>query len=123
MTAGPALGAAFKVGGLSTDYVVVSTSLACRIVTGLPACGPRSGLERSDLVRWRLPPLAPTGRGRSNADRAAIVSKGRIPDLPRTASNGRCCATSGRSLMDGQIELGRLFQRHAVPKRAAGHTA
>ena len=36
MTAGPSPGAALKVDGLSIDYVVVSTSLACRMVTGLP---------------------------------------------------------------------------------------
>jgi hypothetical protein len=36
--------------GLSTDYAVISTSLASQIVAGRFACVPRSGLERSDFV-------------------------------------------------------------------------
>jgi hypothetical protein len=47
--------------GLSTDYAAISTSLASRIVTGRSACGPRSGLERSDFVRRRKPAVADRG--------------------------------------------------------------
>jgi hypothetical protein len=36
--------------GLSTDYAVISTSLASRIAAGLSACARRSGLERSDFA-------------------------------------------------------------------------
>jgi hypothetical protein len=36
--------------GLSTDYVVISTSLASRNTAGSPLVLPRCGLERSDFV-------------------------------------------------------------------------
>jgi hypothetical protein len=47
---------------LSTDYAVISTSLASRIVIGLSACGPPGGLERSDFVPWRIPSVPGTGQ-------------------------------------------------------------
>jgi hypothetical protein len=36
--------------GLSTDYAVISTSLASRHTAGFSTCAPRCGLERSDFV-------------------------------------------------------------------------
>jgi hypothetical protein len=35
---------------LSTDYAVISTSLASRNTAGFSTCAPRCGLERSDFV-------------------------------------------------------------------------
>jgi hypothetical protein len=54
--------------GLSTDYAVISTSLASQIVAGRSACAPRSGLERSDFV-----PLAVSAVHRARLERVLRV--------------------------------------------------
>jgi hypothetical protein len=87
MTAGPTPGAAFKVGEFSTDYVVVSTSLACPAsplaarAAGWSAATSCVGASLSaygafQALTARTNMIAKGGSGSSSVGRSAIFGVG-----------------------------------------------
>ena len=62
--------------GLSTDYAVISTSLAPQNCHRPPLAHPRSGLERSDFVLWRIFPIAPSPASAHCARYGAALKRG-----------------------------------------------